>query len=87
MKITMTPPLRNAFDMARTCETYKARLMDLFGSEARIQQADLDWQRTKPPIHHFTTYCTIARIEALVDYLPSERKLISFLHHYNIGEK
>jgi len=52
MKITMTPPLRNEFERARTCETYKARLMDLFGSEARIQQADIEWQRTKPPIHH-----------------------------------
>jgi hypothetical protein len=87
MKITMTPPLRDQFTMAATCGKYKARLIDLFGSEARIQQADLEWQRHKPPIHHFTTYCAIARIEALADYLPSERGLITFLHHYNIGEK
>jgi len=82
MKITMTPPLRDQFTMASTCQAYKDRLTALFGSEALIQQAHEEWQRHKPPIHHFTTYCTIARIEALIDYLPSERGLISFLHEY-----
>ena len=84
MKITMTPPLRNQFDMARTCDTYKERVISLAGSEEALQRMDLDYQRTKPPIHPFTTYCAIARIEALVDYLPSERKLISFLHEYEV---
>lgn len=83
MKITMTPPIRNEFDRAVTCEKYKSRLLDLFGSEAAIEAADRDWHKHKPPVHHFTTYCTIARMEALSDYLPSERKLVSFIHDYS----
>ena len=79
----MTPPIRNEFDRARTCEKYKARLVELFGSEAAIEAAERDWRRNMQPIHHFTTYCTIARVEALADYLPSERKLVSFLHDYS----
>lgn len=83
MKITMTPPIRDQFERARTCEKYKARLIDLFGSEAAIEAADRDWHVHKPPIHHFTTYCTIAFIEATADYLPSERRMLSFIHDYS----
>lgn len=80
----MTPPLRNEFDRAATCEKYKARLIQLHGSEAAIEQSYRQWCIARPAVHHYTTYNAIARIEALADYLPSERHLISFLHEYEV---
>lgn len=82
LRVTMTPPIRNEFDRARVCQTYADRLISLFGDAAKCQRAELDWQRHKPPIHHFNTFCTIARIEALIDFLPSERQTVSFIHKY-----
>jgi hypothetical protein len=85
MKITMTPPIRNAFDRARTCEIYKTRLLELFNNnEAEIKLADEYCRKYMPPIHHFKTWCAIARIEALIDYLPSERAMVDFIHEYEV---
>ncbi len=85
MKITMTPPIRNEFDRARTCEIYKARLLELFNNnEAEIKAGDEFCRQYTPAIHHFKTWCTIARIEALVDYLPSERAMVTFIHEYEV---
>ena len=82
MKITMTPPIRNEFDRARTCEIYKTRLLELFNNETEIKAGDEFCHKYNPPIHHFKTYCAIARIEALADYLPSERAMVTFIHEY-----
>jgi len=87
MKITMTPNLRGDFMTAMTCDKYEQRLIELAGSEHDLKAMHDDWARTKPAIHRFTTYCTIAFMEATADYTPSEKRLISFIHHYNIGEK
>jgi hypothetical protein len=78
-------PIRDQFTMAATCETYRARLMELFNNnEAEIKAGDEFCRKHMPKVHHLKTWCAIARIDALVDYLPSERGLISFLHDYEV---
>jgi len=85
MKITMTPPIRNEFDRARTCEIYKNRLLELFNnSEAEIKAGDEFCRKPLPRVHHFKTWCMVARIEALADYLPSERAMVTFIHEYEV---
>ena len=76
MKIKLYPPLREQFTMAAMEQRYTSRLLELFGSEAKALQAHNEWATTHPPIHHWTTYNTIAMIDATVDLLPSERKLM-----------
>lgn len=76
MKTTLLPPIRLAFEMAAMEQKYTSRLMELFGSEAKAKQAHDEWVIHHPPIHHWTTYNTIAMIEATADLLPSERKLM-----------
>lgn len=76
MKTKLYPPLRDQFTMANMERTYTSRLLELFGSEAKALQAHNEWAATHPPIHHWTTYNTIAMMEATCDLLPSERKLM-----------
>lgn len=76
MKTKLYPPLRDQFTMANMERTYTSRLLELFGSEAKALQAHNEWVIAHPPIHHWTTYNTIAMIEATVDLLLSERKLM-----------
>ncbi len=85
MKITLTPPLRNAFERAAMEQTYQARLLDLCGSETRAKQLHDEWHRLhQPPIHPWLTWNAIARIEANINLLPSERKLTSYVVEFEI---
>lgn len=76
MKTKLYPPLRDQFTMAAMEQKHTSRLLELFGSEAKALQAHNEWAATRPPIHHWTTYNTIAMMEATIDLLPSERKLM-----------
>ena len=80
MKITLTPPIRTAFERASIEGVYRNRLLELFGSVANAQKAHDEWHRMhQPPVHHWLTYNAIARIEASSALLPSERKGVSFI--------
>lgn len=80
MKITMTPPIRTAFERASIETVYTTRLLELFGNEANARKAHDEWHRLhQPPVHHWLTYNAIARIEAGIVFLPSERKNVSFI--------
>jgi hypothetical protein len=74
MKITIYPPLRDQFTMAAMENTMKTRLLELHQNEEFARKAHDEWQRFKPPIHHWTTYLAIARIETYAGLLPSERR-------------
>ena len=76
MKTKLYPPLRDQFAMAAMEQKYTSRLLELFGSDAKALQAHNEWVIAHPPIHHWTTYNAIAMIDATVDLLPSERKLM-----------
>lgn len=76
MKTKLYPPLRDQFTMSAMEQKYTSRLLELFGSEVNALQAHNEWATHHPPIHHWTTYNTIAMIDATVDLLPSERKLM-----------
>ena len=81
MKITLTPPIRTAFERASIEGVYRNRLLDLFdNSVQKAKDAHDEWHRAhQPPIHHWTTYNTIAKIEACSVLLPSERQGVSFI--------
>lgn len=77
IKIKLTPPLRDKFDMARREKVYHDRLIELFhGSETLAKQAHDEWVIHHPPIHHWRTWNMIAMTEATCDLLPSERQLM-----------
>ncbi len=87
MKITMTPPIRTAFERASIEGVYRNRLMDLFQGEANFIASYLAFERSKHQYGevmaekmHFThtAFVAIARIEALSALLPSERMGVSF---------
>ena len=60
------------------CEVYRERLLDLFTTAERAYASHEQWQRShKPPIHSWTTYNAIARIDAGKVLSPSERKLFN----------
>lgn len=85
MKSTLTPPIRCGDEREEIERTYTTRLCDLFNGEANVEAADRDWNNQhRPPVHRFKTFCTIAFIEATADLLPSERKIVSFIHRYNL---
>ena len=80
MKITMTPPLRNAFERAAMEEKYKARLIELFENEVNAFMAHNEWYKGRQSVfHRWYVYNQIAHIEACHGLLPSEKKLVSFV--------
>ena len=80
MKTTLTPPIRTAFERASIEGVYRNRLLELFGDVASAKKAHDEWHSLhQPPIHPWTTYNAIAKIEACVALLPSERKGVSFI--------
>lgn len=84
MKVTLTPPIRTQFERASIEGAYLNRLTDLFGNEANAKQAHDQWHIShQPPIHHWTTYNAIARIEACSALLPNERVGVSFIVEFN----
>ena len=80
MKITMTPPIRNAFERAAMEEKYKARLIELFENEVNAFMAHNEWHKKNQSVfHRWYIYNQIAHIEACQGLLPSEKKLVSFI--------
>lgn len=80
MKITLTPPIRTAFERASIETAYHTRLLELFGNEANAKKAHDEWHRLhQPPVHHWTTYNAIARIEAGCALAKHERAGIDFI--------
>lgn len=76
MKTKLHPPIRDQFTMAAMEKQYTSRLIELFGSVALAKQAHNQWVINHPPIHHWTTYNTIAMMEVTAPMLPSERKMM-----------
>lgn len=76
MKTKLHPPLRDQLTMAAMEQYYTSRLTELFGSVALAKQAHDQWAIHHPPIHHWTTYNTIAMMEVTAPMLPSERKIM-----------
>lgn len=77
MKVTLSPPLKPAFQMAAMATVYRERLLGLCETIEKAKSFRDSWiASSKPPIHHWRTYNTIAFIEATINCSPSERKLI-----------
>lgn len=80
MKTTLTPPIRTDFERASIEGIFRNRLLDLFGDVANAKKAHDEWHRLhQPPIHHWTTYNAIARIEALSVLPKHDRVGVEFI--------
>lgn len=66
---------RNDKEAQAICDVYRERLLDLFTTADRAYASHEEWHRMhKPPIHPWTTYNAIARIDAGKVLSPGERK-------------
>ena len=85
MKIIMTPPLRNAFEMASRAEKYRVRLIDLCETEEKAKALhDSFYRAHQPVIHSWTTYNKIAMIDAVYDMTPTERKALTAIVEFEV---
>ena len=87
MKIEIVPKMRSEFEL-KTAENILAnRLVELFETVALAKAAHDEWVATsKPPLHRWVTYNSIALNEATRHWLPSERKKVSSVITFDVDK-
>lgn len=77
MKVTLSPPLRCAFNMAAREERYRYILLDILGSEKQCLDEHNKWHITHNPYSDWCAANNQAMNIVTSDLLPSERQLIT----------